>query len=75
MTPPSSPERGPVANKELTLRLPGLKPGVCSGLILSGALNPDLKVVGLAPSKVSKIDLDKEPLSKFSYNLLGNKMG
>jgi hypothetical protein len=27
-----------------TLRLPGLNPGVCSGLILSGALNPDLKI-------------------------------
>ncbi len=29
---------------ESTLRLPGLKPGVCSGLILSSALNPDLKI-------------------------------
>ena len=26
------------------IRLPGLKPGVCSGLILSGPLNPDLKI-------------------------------
>jgi len=26
------------------IRLPGLKPGVCSGLILSGAHNPDLKI-------------------------------
>ena len=26
------------------IRLPGLKPGVCSGLILSGALNPGLKI-------------------------------
>jgi hypothetical protein len=26
------------------IRLPGLKPGVCSGLILSGAFYPDLKI-------------------------------
>jgi hypothetical protein len=26
------------------IRLPGLKPGVCSGLILSGAIYPDLKI-------------------------------
>jgi len=26
------------------IRLPGLKPGVCSGLILSGDFNPDLKI-------------------------------
>jgi len=26
------------------IRLPGLKPGVCSGLILSGAFCPDLKI-------------------------------
>jgi hypothetical protein len=26
------------------IRLPGLKPGVCSGLILSGASCPDLKI-------------------------------
>jgi hypothetical protein len=26
------------------IRLPGLKPGVCSGLILSGAFNPGLKI-------------------------------
>jgi hypothetical protein len=26
------------------IRLPGLKPGVCSGLILSGASDPDLKI-------------------------------
>jgi hypothetical protein len=29
---------------ESTLRLPGLKPRVCSGLILSGALKPGLKI-------------------------------
>ena len=32
------------ASLESTLRLPGLKSGVCSGLIPSGALNPDLKI-------------------------------
>jgi hypothetical protein len=32
------------ASLESTLRLPGLKSGVCSGLILSGALNPDSKI-------------------------------
>jgi len=26
------------------IRLPGLKPGVCSGLILSGVFYPDLKI-------------------------------
>ena len=26
------------------IRLPGLQPGVCSGLILSGAFYPDLKI-------------------------------
>jgi len=26
------------------IRLPGLKPGVCSGLILSGAFNPGFKI-------------------------------
>jgi hypothetical protein len=26
------------------IRLPGLKSGVCSGLILSGAFYPDLKI-------------------------------
>ena len=26
------------------IRLPGLKPGVCSGLILSAAFNPGLKI-------------------------------
>jgi hypothetical protein len=26
------------------IRLPGLKPGVCSGLILSGAYYPNLKI-------------------------------
>jgi hypothetical protein len=35
-------------NKEIRknqpIRLPGLKPGVCSGLILSGAFYPDLKI-------------------------------
>jgi hypothetical protein len=29
---------------ESTLRLSSLKSGVCSGLVLSGALNPDLKI-------------------------------
>jgi hypothetical protein len=30
--------------KNQPIRLPGLKPGVCSGLILSGAFNPSLKI-------------------------------
>jgi hypothetical protein len=30
--------------KNQPIRLPGLKPGVCSGLILSGAFYPDLKI-------------------------------
>jgi hypothetical protein len=31
-------------SKNQPIRLPGLKPGVCSGLILSGAFYPDLKI-------------------------------
>jgi len=51
--------------KNQPIRLPGLsldfardgeliepKPGVCSGLILSGAFHPD-SIIGLAPSNVS----------------------
>ena len=30
--------------KNQPIRLPGLKPGVCSGLILSGAFYPNLKI-------------------------------
>jgi hypothetical protein len=30
--------------KNQPIRLPGLEPGVCSGLILSGAFNPGLKI-------------------------------
>jgi hypothetical protein len=30
--------------KNQAIRLSGLKPGVCSGLILSGAFYPDLKI-------------------------------
>ncbi len=40
-------------HKKSTFRLSGLKPGVCSGLILSGALNGRFKNRGLAPSNVS----------------------
>jgi hypothetical protein len=32
----------PIGNQPI--RLPGLKPGVCSGLILSGAYYPNLKI-------------------------------
>jgi len=32
-----------ILNNNQPIRLPGLKPGVCSGLILSGAFYPDLK--------------------------------
>jgi hypothetical protein len=32
------------SNPNQPIRLPGLKPGVCSGLILSGAFYPDLKI-------------------------------
>ena len=32
------------AEKNQPIRLPGLKPGVCAGLILSGAFYPDLKI-------------------------------
>jgi hypothetical protein len=39
--------------KNQPIRLSGLKPGVCSGLILSGAFNPDLKIGGLQPLNVS----------------------
>ena len=34
----------PHSKKNQPIRLPGLKPGVCSGLILSGAFYPDLKI-------------------------------
>jgi len=40
--------------KNQPIRLPGLKPGVCSGLILSGAFLPRFKNRGLAPSNVSR---------------------
>ena len=33
-----------VPNMKSTLRLPGLEPGVCSGLILSGVLTPGSKI-------------------------------
>ncbi len=33
------------------IRLPGVKPGICSGLILSGAVDPALKDGGLAQSR------------------------
>jgi hypothetical protein len=36
--------RGAGEGKNQPIRLPGLKPGVCSGLILSGAFYPDLKI-------------------------------
>jgi hypothetical protein len=40
------------------IRLPGLKPGVCSGLILSGAFYPDLKI-GVWRRRTYQV-LDKE---------------
>jgi hypothetical protein len=33
-----------ILNNNQPIRLPGLKPGVCSGLILSGPFYPDLKI-------------------------------
>ncbi len=42
------------------VRLPGLKPGVCSGLILSGAFSPDLKI------GVTRCRMFKKPI--FSQN-------
>ena len=42
-----------------TLRLPGLKPGVCSGLILSGVLNPVLKI-GVWRRRMYQISLKKQ---------------
>jgi len=41
--------------KNQPIRLPGLKPGVCSGLILSGALYPDLKIGVLRRRTYQKI--------------------
>jgi hypothetical protein len=45
------------------IRLPGLKPGVCAGLILNGAFYPDLEI-GVSRRRTYENDLD-------SHNKLG----
>ncbi len=55
------------------IRLPGLKPGVCSGLILSGA-KPRFKNRGLAPSNVSiRLKLMENFLTQHYQGLAGNQ--
>jgi hypothetical protein len=50
------------------IRLPGMKPGVCSGLILSGAFYPDLKI-GVWRRRTYQIETG--PI--FSYNDIQGK--